>query len=240
MPPSCEFTCEPHQWAAGASASCHAIRKSITFSPSDTSSRPDQLFFTLPASKTDPFRQGFATTIAAAGDPACGVSALHLRLERRPSPPETPLFTLYHPSVAAFDRRIVVSGLHGWLVAAGIQVPTRVTPSGGEPPRQPGRRAWRITIFSCWADGAQMHTSAISKSILSTSTMYHANSKPPNPASRHNLPNPNNPARPPTPNTPARPPPFSWATARSSSLGLCGCHLGHLGGASRDLGYSWQ
>ena len=69
-------------------------------------------------------------------------------------------------------------------------------------------------IFSCWADGAQMQISAISKPTPNTSTMYHAASKPPNP---------------PSPNTPppsCRSPPSSWTTAGPSSPGLRGCRLG--------------
>ena len=124
-----EFTWEAHQWAPGDSdfASWHATRRSIAFGPTDSDDHhPDRLFFTLPTSKTDPFRQGVTITIAAANDSACAVSALHLLFTRWPSPPETPLFTLRHwhhelgQNPTAFDRRTVVNELRGCLTSAGI------------------------------------------------------------------------------------------------------------------------
>ena len=122
-----EFTWGAHQWASGDLdfASWHATRRSITlgFNNSD-GHHLDRLFFTLPASKTDPFRQGVTITIAAADERACAVSVLHLLLTRWPSPPESPLFTLHHHELGqnptAFDRRIVVNELRGCLTSAGI------------------------------------------------------------------------------------------------------------------------
>ena len=49
-----EFTWEAHQWVAGDFASWHATRRPITFGFKDDQTL-DRLFFTLPASKTDPF-----------------------------------------------------------------------------------------------------------------------------------------------------------------------------------------
>ena len=121
-----EFTWEHHQWAAGDSdfATWHATRRSITFGFKDRSgNHPDRLFFTLPASKADPFRRGITITVAAADDQACAVSAVHLLFTRWPSPPETPLFMLgQNPNVpeSAFDRHTVVNALRGCLATARI------------------------------------------------------------------------------------------------------------------------
>ena len=80
-----EFTWEHHQWAAGDFVSWRATRRSITFGFEDPDGDcPDWLFFTLPASKTNPFRQGITVTVAAANDRACAVSALHLLFNRWP------------------------------------------------------------------------------------------------------------------------------------------------------------
>ena len=69
-----EFIWGYYQWAAGDFASWHAACRSIAFGFKDPSgNRPDRLFFTLPASKTDPFRQGITITIVAADDRVCAV-----------------------------------------------------------------------------------------------------------------------------------------------------------------------
>ena len=122
---------EARQWAAGdrGLASWHAARRSITFDFKD--GHPDRLSFILPASKTDPLRQGVTIIITAANDHARTVSAFHLLFTRWPSPPETHLFTLYHhdPDCVrtvlpranwAFNRRTVVNALRGYLASAGI------------------------------------------------------------------------------------------------------------------------
>ena len=119
-----EFTWEAHQWAAGDFAGWHATRRSITLDFKDGHQLDrDRHFFTLPASKTDPFRQGVTTTIAAVDDRACAVSAPHLLFTRWPYPPEAPPFILQHHDVApgpAFDRHTTVNALGGCLAAAGI------------------------------------------------------------------------------------------------------------------------
>ena len=127
-----EFTWEAHQWASGDFASWHATCRSIAFgfNNSDTSGQDtsghhmDRLFFTLPASKSDPFRQGVTITIAAVNDRACAVSALHLLFTTWPSPSESPLFTLHHhepgQNPAAFDRRTVVNELRRCITSARI------------------------------------------------------------------------------------------------------------------------
>ena len=83
-----------------------------------------RLFFTLPASKSNPFRQGVTITIAAVNDHTCAVSALHLLFTTWRSPSETPLFTLHHheprQNPAVFDRRIVVNELRRCITSAKI------------------------------------------------------------------------------------------------------------------------
>ena len=194
-------------------ASWHATRRSITFGPKDVSGRPDWLFSTLPASKADPFHQGFTTTTAAAGDRACAISALHLLLERWPSPPETTLFTLHHPSVAAFDHRIVVSGLRGCLVAAGISG----TYSGlRRRAATSARRAgvadhdiqllgrWRSDAYKRYIEAHPEYAYNASRRLQSPNPASCQSAQSHNPACRAT---PKNPPHPPSPNTPARPPP---------------------------------
>ena len=120
-----EFTREHHQWPLGTSlAGMPHAGLHITFDFEDPNGdHPDRLFFTLPASKTDPFRQGITVTVAAANDCACAVSALHLLFTRWPSPPDTQLFMLGQNSKtpeSAFNRRTAVDALRGCLTSAGI------------------------------------------------------------------------------------------------------------------------
>ena len=46
----------------------------------------------LPASKTDPWRQGVSISIAATGDNACPIRSLQHLFNIHPAPPEAPLF----------------------------------------------------------------------------------------------------------------------------------------------------
>ena len=88
---------------------------------------PDRVHLTLPASKTDPFSRGITLAIAATGDRACAVSALHQLLEEWPAAPNTPLFSniqFIHNAtsgtLAAFHRALVVNKLRDLLTRAGV------------------------------------------------------------------------------------------------------------------------
>jgi hypothetical protein len=74
----------------------HATRSSIVL-------EQYKLQLSLPASKTDPFRQGVTLTIAAAGDEACPVASLRYLSERFPSLPSAPLFE----TALGFNRQLV-------------------------------------------------------------------------------------------------------------------------------------
>lgn len=67
----------------------------------------DRLQLSLPASKTDPFRQGVTLTIAATGDNACAVAALKHLFSRFPAPLNSPLFDTGH----GFSRQFVTDSL---------------------------------------------------------------------------------------------------------------------------------
>lgn len=78
----------------------------------------DHLELTLPASKTDPFRQGITLTIAATGDDACPVQALRHLFQEWPAPLDAPLFKAED---GEFTRDTVTNVLRLTITLAGIQ-----------------------------------------------------------------------------------------------------------------------
>ena len=76
----------------------------------------DYIELTLPASKTDPFRQGVTLTIAATGDDACAVTALQRLFHDWPAPLSTPLFQIG----GSFTRQRLTETLRETLIAVGI------------------------------------------------------------------------------------------------------------------------
>lgn len=75
----------------------------------------DCLLFTLPASKTDPFRKGVTLTIAATDDGACPLRSLNHLSTTFPSAPSEPLF---HPK-QPFTRQLVTDILPDALKSLG-------------------------------------------------------------------------------------------------------------------------
>ena len=75
----------------------------------------------LPASKTDPFRHGVEIIIAATGDEACPVSAMHhfLRVDTSRQP-LAPLFVADPTRSTPFTREYVVNKLRALAIAAGL------------------------------------------------------------------------------------------------------------------------
>ena len=75
----------------------------------------------LPASKTDPFRQGVDIMIAASGDEACPVRAMRdlYRVDQRRQPLD-PLFTADPHRRLPFTREHVVNQLRRLAIAAGL------------------------------------------------------------------------------------------------------------------------
>ena len=71
---------------------------------------------TLPASKTDPFRQGVTLTIAATGDEACAVSALQRLFHDWPASLSAPLFQIG----GSFTRQRLTETLRETLMTVGI------------------------------------------------------------------------------------------------------------------------
>lgn len=79
----------------------------------------DHIELTLPASKTDPFRQGVTLTIAASSDDACAVKALNHLFKRWPAPPDAPLF---EDTVSGdFNRDSVIHMLRQLLRQIGVE-----------------------------------------------------------------------------------------------------------------------
>ena len=79
----------------------------------------DHLELTLPASKTDPFRQGITLTVAATNDEACTVRALRHLFQQWPAAPTSPLFE--SEAHSPFTRDTVTSSLRQALRSEGIQ-----------------------------------------------------------------------------------------------------------------------
>lgn len=77
------------------------------------------LELTLPASKTDPFRQGITLTIAAINDEACPVQALRHLFQKWPATSTSPLFE--EPKKGDFTRDTVTTVLRLMLRSAGIE-----------------------------------------------------------------------------------------------------------------------
>jgi hypothetical protein len=82
----------------------------------------DRLLLTIPASKTDPFRQGVTLTISPASDPACPLAALrnllNLRIAGGQFDSLQPLFV--RPNNQPFSRDYVVRCLRLCLTYRGI------------------------------------------------------------------------------------------------------------------------
>ena len=75
----------------------------------------DHLELSLPASKTDPFRQGVTILIAGASDKACPVATLRFLFSRFPAPGDAPLFDMG----TGFSRQWVTQMLRDALLALG-------------------------------------------------------------------------------------------------------------------------
>lgn len=75
----------------------------------------DRLYAQLPASKTNPFRQGVKITIATAQDEACALQSLHKLYTKFPTPLHTPLFD----TDKGFNRQYVTSVFRNTLSHLG-------------------------------------------------------------------------------------------------------------------------
>lgn len=76
----------------------------------------DYIELSLPASKTDPFRQGVTILIASASDDACPISSLQNLFNRFPAPKHAPLFD----AGVGFSRQWVTQMLRDILMTLGI------------------------------------------------------------------------------------------------------------------------
>lgn len=88
----------------------HMTRASITLGE-------DRIYVQLPASKTDPFRQGVKLTIAAADDEACALKSLRRLLTKFPTPLYAPLFS----TEKGFTRQYVTNTLRHTLSQLGYR-----------------------------------------------------------------------------------------------------------------------
>ena len=104
-----EFTWEENMWGDDF-AQWHITRGSLLLSE-------DRLQLTLPASKTDPFRQGVTVTVAAVNDEACPVRSLRILIERFPTDLTQPMF---YPK-KAFTRNFVTKALRDVFKDKGYQ-----------------------------------------------------------------------------------------------------------------------
>jgi hypothetical protein len=94
----------------------HLSRGSITFHPDMESAT--HLSFSLPASKTDPFRRGVVIHVAAApGQPSCPVAAMRALFLGHPLPASAPLFQL--PNGTLLTKKASVELVRRTLLAAG-------------------------------------------------------------------------------------------------------------------------
>ena len=83
-----EFTYSAHDWEHEEEFhKWFLTRRSVSF-------HDDYIELSLPASKTDPFRQGVTLTIAATGDEACAVTALRRLFHDWPASLSAPLFQI--------------------------------------------------------------------------------------------------------------------------------------------------
>lgn len=100
-----EFTYTVKDLESSDFGSWHLTRKSVNI-------LDDQLTISLPASKTDPFRQGITLTVAATKDKACAIASMRNLYDKYPTSPETPLF---QQEKGAFTREFVTSNLRTYL-----------------------------------------------------------------------------------------------------------------------------
>ena len=122
-----EFTWSTTDWKAeGKFHQWHMTRNSTQFDRAKGDGTPDRLLLTLPASKTDPFRWGITLTIAAVGDSARAIKALHHLTTTWPSEPHAPLFSNIpfdtsqaNNGLVSFDCNWVVSQLPHLLIQEG-------------------------------------------------------------------------------------------------------------------------
>ena len=97
-----DLTAEFSEW--------HVTRRSIVL-------HQDHLELSLPASKTDPFRQGICLLISASDDAACPLRALQHLFLHFPAPPSAPLF---FTGPRPFTRDVATDALRSALRTAGI------------------------------------------------------------------------------------------------------------------------
>ena len=91
-------------------ASYFAVRRSVTL-------HDDHLEFSLPSSKTDPFRRGVTITVAAANDDACAIRSLRHLFTAFPAAATDPLFFPGKP----FTRYLVTNELRKILRQLGLE-----------------------------------------------------------------------------------------------------------------------
>lgn len=91
-------------------AQWHMTRAAVSFGN-------DRVYVQLPASKTDPFRQGVKLTIATADDEACAFKSLHRLYNNFPRPLQTPLFD----TDKGFNRQRVTKVLRDSLSTLGYR-----------------------------------------------------------------------------------------------------------------------
>ncbi len=78
----------------------------------------DRLQLVLPASKTDPFRQGVTIIVEATDGPTCAVKSVRHLMEKFRFPGNSPLFRLQN---STFTRQFVTNTLRTSLARLGVE-----------------------------------------------------------------------------------------------------------------------
>ena len=105
-----KFIWSKSEWDNGDFQQWHASRGSILL-------EEDKLQFSLPASKSDPFRQGVTITVAKAADEGCAIASIKNLFARFPMPHSSPLFNSSGGN--AFTRQYVTRVLRSLLQELG-------------------------------------------------------------------------------------------------------------------------
>ncbi|SOV02023.1 uncharacterized protein UDID_18937 [Ustilago sp. UG-2017a] len=133
---------------------------------------------TIPASKTDPFRQGATLAAPAIQLSTCTVSALDVVCRSRPS--SAPLFIL--EGDRPFDRSSFVATLHQCLTTCGIKpsaysghsfhrgAATWVASNGIDNDTIRGLGRWWSKCFHCYINKSAADRAATTKAVLYTNT----------------------------------------------------------------------
>lgn len=154
--------------------SIHLTRGSISFFPS--LSTPSDISITFPASKTDPFRKGVTTHVAAVDAPTCAVKALQFLFHTDPRPPTAPLFCNADGSPLQYSS--FVYSLRSLLNSAGFDAQKFSGHSfrrgAATAAAEAGLTEYEIQMLGRWrSDAYKLYIESSRSRILNLSTRLH-------------------------------------------------------------------